>query len=189
MQPATDPALTDTARGLLAEIGESTLSGLAIVCWNPRMRSAAGRAWLEECRIDINPRLTAISRDEIDRTLRHELAHLLAHHRAGNRPIRAHGAEWRQACCDLGIPGEKATHRLPLPMRRQRRKHAYQCRGCGRVVRRVREIRRPTACGRCCRERNSGRFCESFILEKIPLLSQAEASREVDGCLARGTGR
>ena len=167
MQPATDPELTRTARELLSGLDESTLARKTIVCWNSRMRSAAGRAWLEQCRIDMNPRLQAISAKEVDRTLRHELAHLLAWHRTRNRRIRAHGEEWQLACKELGIPGEKATHQLPLPTRRQRRKHSYRCRGCGRIVLRVREIRQPTACGECCRARNAGHFCADFILEKI----------------------
>src|ERR1700687_2873461 len=41
--------------------------------------------------------------DEIERTLRHELAHLLAQFRVGRRRIAPHGAEWRRACRDLGI--------------------------------------------------------------------------------------
>jgi predicted SprT family Zn-dependent metalloprotease len=131
------------------------------------MRSAAGRAWLQHCRIDINPKLRTIAAEEIDRTLRHELAHLIAWQRTGNRRIQAHGEEWRQACRELDIPGEKATHQLPLPIRRQRKRYSYRCRGCQRVVRRVREIQRPTACGTCCRTRNNGRFNEAFILEKI----------------------
>lgn len=168
MQPATDPELTRKARELLAALGELTLSRNTIVCWNPRMRSAAGRAWLEEFRIEINPKLKKISRNEVDRTLRHELAHLLAWHRTGKMRIQAHGKEWQLACRELGIPGESATHRLPLPVRRHRRKHRYRCRSCGRIVLRVHEIKRPTACGRCCRNRNAGRFSEDFILEKIP---------------------
>ena len=64
---------------------------------------------------------------EVERTLRHEAAHLLAHWRAGRRRIQTHGPEWRQACADLGIPGETVTHTLPLaPRRRQaaRLRHA-----------------------------------------------------------------
>ena len=38
--------------------------------------------------------------DEVDRTLRHELAHLLAQWRVGRRRIAPHGKEWRQACRD-----------------------------------------------------------------------------------------
>src|ERR1700730_17806348 len=52
--------------------------------------------------------------DEIDRTLRHELAHLLAQFRAGRRRISPHGEEWRQACHDLGIGDEVRCHNLPF---------------------------------------------------------------------------
>ena len=64
--------------------------------------------------ISLNPRLCEHGADEIDRTLRHELAHLLAQFRAGRRRILPHGAEWREACRDLGIADEKRCHTLPF---------------------------------------------------------------------------
>ncbi len=176
MQPATDPGLTEKARNLLRNLSETSLSQSIIVCWNARMRSAAGRAWLQEKRIDINPMLQALSAAEVERTLRHELAHLLAQHRAGRKPIQAHGKEWQDACAELGIPGEKATHQLPLPSRRQSRKYAYQCRSCGHIVERVRKIIGPTACGSCCRTKNQGRFSEDFILEKLSFFLPSDPS-------------
>ena len=66
--------------------------------------------------ISLNPRLFEHP-SEIDRTLRHELAHILAQFRVGRRKISPHGDEWQQACIDLGIADEKRCHNLPFPAR------------------------------------------------------------------------
>ena len=48
-------------------------------------RFTAGMAYPSRGLIHLNPRLREFGDDEVNRTLRHELAHLLAHHRAGRR--------------------------------------------------------------------------------------------------------
>jgi predicted SprT family Zn-dependent metalloprotease len=106
---------------------------------------------------------------EVDRTLRHELAHLLARCRHGRRAIAAHGPEWRQACIDLGLTDEKRCHELPLPRRRLERKYLYRCRFCKLEVRRVRPFRRAVACLKCCRAYNRGRYDERFRFLKISM--------------------
>src|SRR5207248_933155 len=80
----------------------------------------------------------------IDRTLRDELAHLLAHFRFGKRRIEPHGREWRNACCDLGISGERAGHTLPLVGRSLPHRFIYHCQNCQGHFPRVRRIRRAT---------------------------------------------
>jgi predicted SprT family Zn-dependent metalloprotease len=99
----------------------------------------------------------------------HELAHLVAHHRAAGRRIQPHGAEWRRACAEVGIPGEKRCHNLPLARREVRRKYAYRCRHCRTVVPRVKKLSRESACYPCCREHNRGRYSRRFMLEPIAL--------------------
>lgn len=143
------------------------------VVWNPRMRTTAGTAQPRTSRIELNPRLRGIGTAEVFRTLRHEAAHLLAHWRSGQRRIQTHGAEWRQACADLGIPGEKATHTLPFPRRRLTRVHAFQCPGCKIIVPRVRIFSRPTACLTCCRTHNRGQYDARFQLQRIPSVDGA----------------
>jgi predicted SprT family Zn-dependent metalloprotease len=136
-----DLSLERQARELLRELGAGKLAREVRVEWNPRMKSAAGRADFREKLISLNPLLHdhgqgraenqfvagkldclkqssltsavhvvsqqteqhAVVHDEIDRTLRHELAHLLAQFRVGRRRIAPHGPEWRIACRDLGI--------------------------------------------------------------------------------------
>ena len=137
--------------------------------WNSRMRSTAGRAFHAPLpRIELNPRLRAIAPEEVARTFWHELAHLVAHARAGRHRIEPHGPEWRRACADLGIPGERATHRLPLPRATFERPHQYRCPSCGELLRRVRPIRRPVACLACCRKHNGGKYDERFRFQRVP---------------------
>jgi predicted SprT family Zn-dependent metalloprotease len=152
--------LVDGAISLLGEkAGEEYASKVKIV-WNRRMRSTAGRAFLTLAKVELNPKLLYIGDDplvHVRQTLLHELAHLLAHQRYG-RKISAHGAEWKQACADLGIPGESATHSLPLPSIKQRRNWRYTCPVCLEMIDRVKRMRRNSACYECCKKHNSGRF-------------------------------
>src|SRR6478609_3460924 len=115
---ALDPnPLQTRARGLLLRLGRHALADTIAVRWNPRMRSTAGLAYPGRSLITLNPRLRAFGEAEVDRTLLHELAHLLAHDRAGRRRIAPHGPEWRRACRDLGLDSEPRCHDLPLPRR------------------------------------------------------------------------
>jgi SprT protein len=162
-----DGALEVDARRLLENLGEKKLAKKVLVEWNPRMRSAAGRAVFRDALVSLNPRLREIGPHEIDRTLRHELAHLLAQARAGRRRITPHGAEWRRACCDLGIADEQRCHTLPLPSSMRARRYLYRCPRCQTDFPRVRRIRRATACLACCRRHNRGEFDRRFQLELI----------------------
>lgn len=159
--------LEDQARQLLAQVGCNDLAAVLQVRWNSRMRSTAGLAYPGKSLVVLNPKLLAFGTEEVDRTLRHELAHLLAHHRVGRRRISPHGPEWRRACRDLGLTDEKRCHDLPLPRRQIARRHAYQCPGCNLTIRRVRPIRRKSACLACCRTHNGGRYDERFRLVKV----------------------
>jgi predicted SprT family Zn-dependent metalloprotease len=163
----SDAALIIRARSLLAALGCDALAEKVCVIWNPRMRSTAGTAHAGRSLITLNPKLRAFGSDEVDRTLRHELAHLLAHHRAGRRRISAHGPEWRKACRDLGLGDEKRCHALPLPTRTMRPKHFYECPGCRVTVARVRVLRRKSACLACCRQHNGGRYDGRFQFVKL----------------------
>lgn len=158
----------ETARALLCGIGCADLAARVRVRWNGRMRSTAGTAYAGQSLVHLNPRLREFGGDEVDRTLRHELAHLLAHHRAGRRRIAPHGREWQQACRDLGLTDEKRCHDLPLPRREMPPRHFYRCPGCATVLRRVRPLRAKSACLACCRQHSSGRYAERFRFVKIP---------------------
>ncbi len=156
--------LRDWCRDRAAGLRLRKLAACVEVRWNDRLQSTAGRAQWPECWIELNPRLRELGDDEVWRTLKHELAHLVAFSRARGRRIAPHGPEWRQACAELGIPGESATHALPLKSRRMKRRFAYVCRNCGERILRVRRMRGHVACYGCCRRFNRGRFDARFRL-------------------------
>jgi predicted SprT family Zn-dependent metalloprotease len=170
-EPA-DPLLV-AARALLRAAGAPALAEKVRVEWNSRMRSTAGLAFPSRSLVRLNPRLREFGDGEIQRTLRHELAHLLAHDRAGRRRIAPHGAEWRRACRDLGLADEKRTHDLPLPRRVIARRHHYRCPACGTTVARVQPLRRGSACLRCCRANSGGRYDARFRFERIEAVRDA----------------
>ena len=93
--------LLQTARELLRSLGAARIAGELRVEWNSRLKTAAGRADYRQKLISLNPRLSEYP-TEIDRTLRHELAHILAQFRAGRRRIPPHGVEWRAGLHRLG---------------------------------------------------------------------------------------
>ena len=164
--PPGEPMLA-AARALLHAAGAAALAARVRVEWNSRMRSTAGVAFPGRALVRLNPRLREFGDDEIDRTLRHELAHLLAHERAGRRRIAPHGAEWRRACRDLGLADEKRTHDLPLPRRAIARRHHYRCPVCKTEIARVKPLRRGSVCLKCCRAHNRGRYDARFRFERI----------------------
>jgi predicted SprT family Zn-dependent metalloprotease len=114
---------------------------------------------------DTSEKTRVAVRDEIDRTLRHELAHLLAQWRVGRRRIAPHGAEWRRACRDLGIADEARCHNLLFATQGYRPRYGYRCPNCKQEFPRVRRIRRAIACLACCRKHNGGDFDPRFRLK------------------------
>ncbi|MEI6534612.1 MAG: SprT family zinc-dependent metalloprotease [Verrucomicrobiaceae bacterium] len=171
-----DHALEKQACHRLIELGLTDGAKNLRVEWNSRMRSTAGYARWPQWRVDLNPRLTEFD-GEVERTLLHELAHLIAYARANRRRIQPHGAEWRRACADLGIPDESARHTLPLPRSKQTRKFSYSCPSCGHSVERVRKFKRHSACLTCCKKHNQGRFDArfQFVLKKQPQFSKSSS--------------
>ncbi len=165
-----DVDLESKARNLLRELGAAKLAREVRVEWNPRLKTAAGRADFRQKLISLNPLLRdvraglAFNREEIDRTLRHELAHLLAQFRVGRRRIAPHGPEWREACRDLGIADEARCHNLPFATKAYPARFVYRCPNCRQEFPRVRRIRRAIACLACCRKHNGGNFDARFRL-------------------------
>jgi len=162
-----DATLETEARELLCSLGEKRIATQLRVEWNPRFKTAAGRADYPEKRILLNPRLVEYP-GEIDRTLRHELAHILAESRKkSRRRILSHGPEWQQACRDLGIAGEKRCHTLEFPAKRHAPRFIYRCPNCRQDFPRVRKIKRTVACLACCRAHNGGEFDARFRLKLL----------------------
>ena len=155
------------ARELLRALGAKEIAKELHVEWNSRLKTAAGRADYGQKLISLNPRLLA-HLQEIDRTLRHELAHILAQFRQkGRRRLSPHGPEWQQACHDLGIGGEKRCHTLPFPAKRHAPRFIYRCPNCQRDFPRVRKIKRTVACLTCCHAHSGGEFDSRFRLQLL----------------------
>jgi len=159
-----DHALEEKSRTLLRQLGAAKLARDVRVEWNPRMKSAAGHADYRERLISLNPLLRDHGIEEIDRTLRHELAHLLAQFRVGRRRIAPHGPEWREACRALDIAAEARCHNLPFASKSFAPRFIYRCPNCRQEFPRVRRIRRVIACLACCRKHNGGDFDPRFRL-------------------------
>jgi predicted SprT family Zn-dependent metalloprotease len=158
--------LETTGRELLRSLGVARIANELRVEWTSRLKTAAGRADYRQRLISLNPRLIEHP-NEIDRTLRHELAHILAQFRAGRRRISPHGGEWQQACVDLGIADEKRCHNLPFPARIYAAGFVYRCPNCRQEFSRVRRVRRAVACLACCRAYNGGKFDARFRLARV----------------------
>jgi SprT protein len=166
-QKGRDGLLEQQACHLLRTNGASRIASDVRVEWDSRLKTCAGRANYRTKVISLNPRLRE-HLSEIDRTLRHELAHFLAQFREkSRRRIAPHGDEWRNACRDLGIAGEARCHNLPFPIRQRIRRFLYQCPSCQRKFPRVRKIRRAIACLACCRAHSRGRFDARFRLQVV----------------------
>jgi predicted SprT family Zn-dependent metalloprotease len=162
--PTHDGGLTAWCNETAKALGLPELSRRVRVSWNSRMRTTAGRAWWPDRLIELNVKLRDLAPEELWRTLKHELAHLVAYERAGRKRIDPHGAEWRAACAELGIPNEQPYHTLPFKGRRLKRNYAYVCPNCFETIRRVKPIRRAVACYACCRKFNGGVFHARFEL-------------------------
>jgi len=166
---AETAVLLQTARELLFSLGVKRIATELRVEWNSRLKTAAGRADYRQKLISLNPRLIEHPA-EINCTLRHELAHILAQFRQkSRRRISPHGPEWQQACRDLGIPGEKRCHTLPFPAKRFAPRFIYRCPYCRRDFPRVRKLKRTVACLACCRAYNGGEFDQRFRLKLVTL--------------------
>src|SRR5882757_10542436 len=164
--PGCDAELEKIARDLLRVHGATRIARELRVEWNSRLKTAAGRADYRQKLISLNPLLVEHPA-EIDRTLRHELAHILAQFRAGRRRISPHGPQWQQACRDLGIADEKRCHTLPFPAKSYAPRFIYRCPNCLRDFPRVRRIKRTVACLACCRAHNGGEFDVRFRLKLL----------------------
>ena len=81
---AETAVLLQTARQLLCSLGAKRIATELRVEWNSRLKTAAGRADYRQKLISLNPQLVEHP-SEIDRTLRHELAHILAQFRQKSR--------------------------------------------------------------------------------------------------------
>ena len=159
-----DAALTAWCVETSKILGLPDLARRVRVSWNGRMQTTAGRAWWPDRYIELNPKLKEFPPEELWRTLKHELAHLVAYERCGRQRIDPHGQEWKAACAELGIANEQPFHNLPFKRRRMKRNHTYICPNCFSSIHRVKPIRRTVACYDCCRKFSGGAYHDRFRL-------------------------
>ena len=110
------------------------------ITYNPRLKTTAGRAFLDDRRVELNTRLLSKHPKQLVPTLAHELAHVVTHMRSG--VAAPHGREFRELMRTVGL-SSKATHSMPTKgLRRKRRKFLYLHRcsdcSCSFIARRVR---------------------------------------------------
>jgi predicted SprT family Zn-dependent metalloprotease len=148
-QPLPDGA---TLKAMAARCGRvwrfQSLPARVTIAYNPRMRSAAGRARLEQARVELNPRLLGEHPQQFVATLVHELAHMVVYFRHGK--VRPHGERFRALMQALGLP-DKATHDLKaghLARRRRRFVYLHRCDGCGSGFV-ARSVHRGCYCAHC----------------------------------------
>lgn len=137
-------ALERLGRYLLRRLGLRGRRAKLAVVWNPRLRTAAGRADGATRTVELNPRLLDRHPAELIPTLVHELCHLAAGIRHG------HGEPWRAAMGTLGQP-PTACHRLDVAglESRRRRWWRWRCVRCGETYLRHHRGARRFACSDC----------------------------------------
>jgi len=136
-------ALARLGRFLATRLGERRRVSALRVRFNPRLRTAVGRADFATCTVELNGRLLDRHPEELVPTLVHELCHLIAGARAG------HGPRWRAAVRALGFPPE-TCHRLDVSdLELRRRAWTWRCVRCGETYRRRHRRAHRYLCGDC----------------------------------------
>ncbi len=79
--------------------------------WNTRLRTTAGRAFLREGRVELNPILLGRHPEAVRTVVIHEFAHLVAHRMRPREP--GHGPAWRALMRAAGLR-PRASHTLPV---------------------------------------------------------------------------
>lgn len=106
------------------------------ILWK-KLRVTAGMAHTAEGKISLSSILLD-THEKLERTLKHEYAHLLAVARHGRRAA-GHGKHWRQAMLDIGEKPE-VYHRYPAQRNQSRQRVGYVCDRCGTTIVRKRRL-------------------------------------------------
>jgi SprT protein len=104
--------------------------------------------------------------EELWRTLKHELAHLVAYERCGRRQHRSARAGVAAACSELGIPNEKPYHNAAVQAPEHEAQPLLHLPQLFLTIHRVKPIQRTVACYDCCRKFNQGAYHDRFRLIK-----------------------
>lgn len=103
-----------------------------------RYRTTAGTANFQRWSICLSAHVLD-DLEKLERTLKHEYAHLLAFARFGARRGRGHGPAWRACMHELGEPPE-VYHRYEVQRNQARQEVHYRCVQCGVTIVRRRQL-------------------------------------------------
>lgn len=121
--------------------------------------------------ISLSAPLTLLnSAEQVEDTIRHEIAHALAGRetaRRGNRLVTVHhGEKWKRMCAVTGANPKRCYDTADVNV--VEGTWRATCPGCGRVYHRhvapKSKRGRRFACPACCKEQNAGRFTEEYLL-------------------------
>lgn len=129
--------LQSSAQALLLELCERFPIGYTPkIAWRG-YRVSAGMAYYKTGIIGLSK--TVIQTEEqMQDTLKHEYAHLLAYKRHGRAGI-GHGDPWKQAMIDVGLQ-PKVRHCYEVQRNSPRQQVGYTCQRCGTVLVRNRKL-------------------------------------------------
>lgn len=96
------------------------------------------------------------SESEVEETILHEIAHALV------GPRHGHDLVWKKKALAIGCNGKRC---YDLGVVEPKSKYLLICSNCGEISKRNRKPIQSTACGRCCKHFNFGRYDSRFILE------------------------
>lgn len=138
-EPPPIIALPDLAISLIEELQTRyPLKRRVTLEWR-ELRTTAGLANWAQYRIILSRQLMTDA-DRLERTLKHEYAHLLAVDRHGRRAA-GHGAAWKQAMHDLGETPE-VCHTYDCRRNESRQVVVYRCAKCLEAFERRRRLPR-----------------------------------------------
>ena len=91
--------------------------------FNPRMRTAAGRAIYSQNLIELNKELLERHPEHLEQVVAHEMAHLIAYALFGPRQGAGHGMGWKRTMRMLGFPAARCHS---LNVSNKKRPHKIQ---------------------------------------------------------------
>lgn len=101
-------------------------------------------------------------------TILHEIAHALCVHVYGIHRGRGHGANWVSIATQIGCNGNRCYTNKEVKAVKSKYKLVCLTDGCGTEIPRHRKPRRDdTACAKCCKTYNNGKYTDKFKLKLV----------------------
>lgn len=100
---------------------------------------------------------------EFENTLRHEIAHAIDFE---TRNVSDHGRIWKAIARRVLCTADRCYTREQISVT-ENTKYTLICDNCDRKTPSHKKKKRLSACGKCCRELNGGRYTEKYILRQV----------------------